>query len=75
MDLKTSLDLELVAVETADGVAVLLELTAPAAPRQVAVEVGHLLGRSAQAVSLIIRPADAVDGFGTTCPSSACPTG
>jgi hypothetical protein len=63
MDRKTSLDLELVAVETADEVAVLLELTAPAAPRQVAVEVGHRLEHSAQAVSLVIRPADAVAGF------------
>jgi Ca-activated chloride channel family protein len=82
MHLNTTLEVELVAVETADDVAVLLEITAPAAPPAAAPGAGssHFaldgdaagaalaeevdgLEQTAQAVSLAIRPRDAVSGF------------
>ena len=56
MQLETTLDIDLVAVETAGEVAVLLDLAA-------AEEAGRLLEQVARSVSLVIRPADGVPGF------------
>jgi hypothetical protein len=62
MALKTSIEVDLVAVETADEVAVLLDIAAPqvTAPARPG---GHRLDQVAETVSLVIRPADVVPAF------------
>jgi Ca-activated chloride channel family protein len=58
MERATTLDVGLVAVETADEIDVLLDVAAPAGA-----EVGCLRDQVAQAVSLVVRPADSVPAF------------
>jgi Ca-activated chloride channel family protein len=59
MERRTTLNVDLVAVQTADEVAVLLDLVTPATA---AAMEPHTL-QVAQAVSLVIRPADSVPAF------------